>query len=255
MGETRDQILALLRQYRLPTETGLDPEILLRLALGDKKRRGSRLALVVPQSMGDCILHDIPLEELPRWIAAGYRRPAHGPDFYTPVPCRYCGSHPLKSWAHRLLLGAALSGEPTPAFLWPPLRDIQATMSCLSALGAELTYQSDTVLVHPGRLPGCCRLPCGESGSTLRLLLPVVAALGIHAGFFHGGAASFPPSGPPGPGAEAHGVRLSRPEPGLLQCRGKLEPGSFRLPGNVSSQFISGLLFALPLLDRKAPSQ
>lgn len=71
-GETRDQILALLRQYRLPTETGLDPEILLRLALGDKKRRGSRLTLVVPQSMGDCILHDIPLEELPRWIAAGY---------------------------------------------------------------------------------------------------------------------------------------------------------------------------------------
>ena len=54
-GETRDQILALLR-----------------LALGDKKRRGSRLTLVVPQSMGDCILHDIPLEELPRWIAAGY---------------------------------------------------------------------------------------------------------------------------------------------------------------------------------------
>ena len=71
-GETRDQILALLRQYRLPTETGLDPETLLRLALGDKKRRGSRLTLVVPQSMGDCILHDIPLEELPRWIAAGY---------------------------------------------------------------------------------------------------------------------------------------------------------------------------------------
>ena len=91
---------------------------------------------------------------------------------------------PSKSWAHRLLLGAALSGEPTLLSCGPLSRDIQATMSCLSALGAELTYQNDTVLVHPGRLPGCCRLPCGESGSTLRLLLPVVAALGIHASFF-----------------------------------------------------------------------
>ena len=91
---------------------------------------------------------------------------------------------PSKSWAHRLRLGAALSGEPTLLSCGPLSRDIQATMSCLSALGAELTYQNDTVLVHPGRLPGCCRLPCGESGSTLRLLLPVVAALGIHAGFF-----------------------------------------------------------------------
>ena len=159
---------------------------------------------------------------------------------------------PSKSWAHRLLLGAALSGEPTLLSCGPLSRDIQATMSCLSALGAELTYQNNTVLVHPGRLPGCCRLPCGESGSTLRLLLPVVAALGIHAGFFMEGRLPSRPLAPLGRELEAHGVRLSRPEPGLLQCRGKLEPGSFRLPGNVSSQFISGLLFALPLLDRES---
>ena len=125
-------------------------------------------------------------------------------------------------------------------------------MSCLSALGAELTYQNDTVLVHPGRLPGCCRLPCGESGSTLRLLLPVVAALGIHASFFMEGAASFPPSGPwagswrPTVCASPARSRVSS------SAGGKLEPGSFRLPGNVSSQFISGLLFALPLLDRES---
>ena len=159
---------------------------------------------------------------------------------------------PSKSWAHRLLLGAALSGEPTLLSCGPLSRDIQATMSCLSALGAELTYQNDTVLVHPGRLPGCCRLPCGESGSTLRLLLPVVAALGIHASFFMEGRLPSRPLAPLGRELEAHGVRLSRPEPGFLQCRGKLEPGSFRLPGNVSSQFISGLLFALPLLDRES---
>lgn len=71
-AETRDQILALLHQYQLPTETTLKPEALHRLALGDKKRRGGLLTLVVPRSMGDCVLHEIPVEELPRWISAGY---------------------------------------------------------------------------------------------------------------------------------------------------------------------------------------
>ena len=74
-----------------------------------------------------------------------------------------------------------------------------------STLGAELTYQNDTVLVHPGRLPGCCRLPCGESGSTLRLLLPVVAALGIHAGFFMEGRLPSRPLAPLGRELEAGG--------------------------------------------------
>ena len=71
-AKTRDEILALLCQYALPTETDLDPETLCRLTLGDKKRRGTHITLVVPRAMGDCILHKIPIEALPRWIAAGY---------------------------------------------------------------------------------------------------------------------------------------------------------------------------------------
>lgn len=159
---------------------------------------------------------------------------------------------PSKSWAHRLLLGAALSGEPTALSCGALSRDIQATMACLSALGADVTYKGKTLWVRPGPPPRCCRLPCGESGSTLRLLLPVVAALGIPAGFFMEGRLPSRPLAPLDRELEAHGLRLSRPEPGLLRCRGKLQPGSFILPGNVSSQFISGLLFALPLLDRES---
>ena len=71
-AETRDEILALLRQYQLPTETDLDPETLCRLTLGDKKRRGAHITLVIPRAIGDCILHEISIEALPRWIAAGY---------------------------------------------------------------------------------------------------------------------------------------------------------------------------------------
>lgn len=67
----RDEITALLRQYGLPTETDQDPEALYRTALGDKKRRGGRLTLVVPAEIGRCVLHPIPVEELPRWIEAG----------------------------------------------------------------------------------------------------------------------------------------------------------------------------------------
>lgn len=159
---------------------------------------------------------------------------------------------PSKSWAHRLLLGAALSGQPTALSCGALSRDIQATMACLSALGADVTYKGKTLWVRPGPPPRCCRLPCGESGSTLRLLLPVVAALGIPAGFFMEGRLPSRPLAPLDRELEAHGLRLSRPEPGLLRCRGKLQPGSFILPGNVSSQFISGLLFALPLLDRES---
>lgn len=73
--------------------------------------------------------------------------------------------------------------------------------------------------------------------------------MGISADFNLEGRLPLRPLAPLDRELEAHGIRLSRPEPGLLQCRGRLQPGAFTLPGNVSSQFISGLLFALPLLE------
>lgn len=156
---------------------------------------------------------------------------------------------PSKSWANRLLLGAALSGSPTVLPCDFLSGDVAATLACLSAMGVSVTYQDKTLQVQPGPRPGLCRLPCGQSGTTLRFLLPVVAALGISADFNLEGRLPLRPLAPLDRELEAHGIRLSRPEPGLLQCRGRLQPGAFTLPGNVSSQFISGLLFALPLLE------
>ena len=69
--ETRDELIALLTRYGLPTETDQSPESILRTALGDKKRQGGSITPVVPAEIGRCVLHKIPVEELPQWIEAG----------------------------------------------------------------------------------------------------------------------------------------------------------------------------------------
>ncbi len=70
-AETRDEILALLEQYGLPTDTHQDSASVYETALGDKKRQSDSLTLIVPRQIGRCDLHKIPVEELPRWIEAG----------------------------------------------------------------------------------------------------------------------------------------------------------------------------------------
>ena len=139
---------------------------------------------------------------------------------------------PSKSAAHRLYICAALAEAPTEVSCQGTSRDIEATKACLAAI-----QNGDSLL------------PCGESGSTLRFLLPVVAALGLEVGFLMEGRLPDRPLAPLDAQLEAHGVKLSRPRHELLHVSGKLEPGAFVLPGNVSSQYISGLLFALPLLE------
>lgn len=156
---------------------------------------------------------------------------------------------PSKSWAHRLLLCAALSREPTVLVCPGSSRDIRATVRCLTAMGAQIKTGSGRLSILPGPWKPGRRLPCGESGSTLRFLLPVAAALGLEVELELAGRLPVRPLEPLIRELEAHGAALSRPSPQLLRCRGRLRPGDYRLPGNVSSQFISGLLFALPLLD------
>ena len=139
---------------------------------------------------------------------------------------------PSKSAAHRLFICAALAEEPTEVSCQGTSRDIEATKACLAAIreGKNL-------------------LPCGESGSTLRFLLPVAAALGLEADFQMEGRLPDRPLAPLDQQLAAHGVTLSRPvRHDLLHVSGQLQPGDYVLPGNVSSQYISGLLFALPLL-------
>lgn len=155
-----------------------------------------------------------------------------------------------KSQAHRLLICAALSDRPTEILCKDISADMEATAGCLQALGAGITYAHGAFSVTPIKKPmENPLLDCGESGSTLRFLLPVAGALGVNATFrLHGRLASRPLS-PLWEEMEAHGCSLSRPTPDTLRCQGKMTGGEFQMAGNVSSQFLSGLFFALPLLE------
>lgn len=156
---------------------------------------------------------------------------------------------PSKSISHRVLIGAALSGGGMINNL-AENKDTEATIACLKMLGASLVQEGDIVSFTGGlTLPkNGIRLDCGESGSTLRFLIPIVAALGIPTQFTGQGRLMERPLGPYETSLSEHGVTMQRMDDALY-VRGKMEPGVFEIPGDVSSQFITGLLFALPLLD------
>lgn len=160
---------------------------------------------------------------------------------------------PSKSQAHRLLICAAFSDAPTTIYCPESNQDIQATIHCLNAIGAQITETDNGFHVNPVKqIPTHAQLPCCESGSTLRFLLPVVGALGICADFILEGRLPERPLSPLQEEMERMGCQISRPQKNVLRCTGALRAGAYTLTGSVSSQFISGLLFALPLISPKS---
>lgn len=153
-----------------------------------------------------------------------------------------------KSEAHRLLILAALCGGPTEMELPQSSGDIESTLACLRAMGAVIERSGALLVVAPpSRFNPAPEFDCGESGSTLRFLLPVAAAF-CGGGSFRGGGRL--PERPLGGLAEAmkkRGVSFSRDKLPFT-ISGTLEAGEYELPGNVSSQYITGLLLALPAL-------
>lgn len=156
---------------------------------------------------------------------------------------------PSKSQAHRLLICAAFADAPTVLICPQTNADIEATVGCLNALGASIERTEEEYHVTPiSNLPIKAELPCGESGSTLRFLLPIVGALGIDGVFHMEGRLPQRPLSPLWEEMERMGCNLSRPTTKTLQCTGQLRNGRFSISGSVSSQYISGLLFAASLL-------
>lgn len=155
-----------------------------------------------------------------------------------------------KSDAHRILIAAALSDVPTEIFCNVLSADIRATADCMEKLGAKIEYGAGKITVQPimrtANEP--VTLNCGESGSTLRFLLPVVSALGCSGVFTGGGRLSKRPVTDLRQAMEAHGVQFSPQGAFPIHTSGVLTAGKFTLKGNVSSQYVTGLLFALPLL-------
>ena len=165
---------------------------------------------------------------------------------------------PSKSMAHRLIITAALGSGVSTVRNVSFSQDIEATLRCMEALGAVWEQEGEDVLhirgignapiTAGGDLP---HFDCGESGSTLRFLIPVALAVAGGGVFTGRGRLMERPQKPYFDLFAEKGIFCQQTD-GVLTVRGALTPGEYRLPGNVSSQFFTGLLLALSLLD--APS-
>lgn len=163
---------------------------------------------------------------------------------------------PSKSQAHRLLICAAFADKQTHIICTQTNLDIEATANCLNALGAQILRTADGYLVDPiGKYPKRADLYCRESGSTLRFLLPIVGAMGVDAVFHLEGRLPQRPLSPLWEEMERMGCVLTRPTQNTVRCTGKLHSGCYSIAGNVSSQYITGLLMALPLISGRSAIQ
>ena len=158
---------------------------------------------------------------------------------------------PSKSQAHRLLICAAFADNSTELVCPEISRDIEATADCLNQMCGNITRTEYGFHISPyvsirNQTP---YLNCGESGSTLRFLLPISGALGLHATFHAEGRLPNRPLSPLWEEMERMGCNLSWVSENELQVQGKLRSGDYHIDGGVSSQFITGLLFAASLMD------
>ena len=160
-----------------------------------------------------------------------------------------------KSEAHRRMVCAGLSDSEVRLTGYMESADMAATQRCLQALGAEAQVSGDVLTIHgkaakPGFMPV---LDCGESGSTLRFFVPLAMTVAGGGTFRMHGRLGSRPMDVYRDLFVPHGVdwRMGAGADGTaeLTIYGGLAPGHYELPGNVSSQFVSGLLFALPLLE------
>ena len=165
-----------------------------------------------------------------------------------------------KSELHRMLICAAFADGMTeirvPGTAYdgshPLPNDIQATMSCLKALGTSIELSSGTILVMPaGKSVVGPLLDCGESGSTLRFMLPVAAAAADHPSFTGSGRLPDRPIEGLADALKKHGISMSADRlPFTLS--GSLNGGLYEISGDISSQYLTGLLLTLPLLREEA---
>lgn len=145
-----------------------------------------------------------------------------------------------KSMAHRLIIAGALSKEENRILINSSSEDIEATKECMQKI--QKAYVSSFPV----------SLNVRESGSTLRFLVPVAAALGLKAEFVMEGRLPERPMGQLLEQLRQHGVEWSQTDRNVLQIKGQLQGGIFELPGNQSSQFVTGLLMALPLIGQNS---
>ena len=169
-------------------------------------------------------------------------------------PCTLRGvieAPPSKSMAHRFLIGAALSGQKCKLTGVDFCEDVLASIDCLRALGADILIDGDTVSVDPKGFMKAedAVLNCRESGSTLRFLIPLALCLGKKVTLCGSERLMERPLDLYEQLCRDKGFDLQKSKNSVTLC-GRLESGSYRLRGDISSQFVTGLLFALVYLGQ-----
>lgn len=163
-----------------------------------------------------------------------------------------------KSYMHRLIIAAALSDEETIIKNATDSDDISATLKSIKMLGGDFSFNDSQLTIFPIKKNKvkAAEINCFESGSTLRFMLPISTALGKTVTFDGKGKLPQRPIFPLDRELSKNGVTFKMPEKQgdimPFQVTGSLKSGEFILSGDVSSQFVSGLLFALPLLFEKS---
>lgn len=159
-----------------------------------------------------------------------------------------------KSLAHRLIIAATLAAGTSKIRNVSLSQDIEATLRCMENFRCKWKWTGENALEITGCINQECdrsglpQFDCGESGSTLRFLIPLALALGGGGEFRGHGRLMERPQEPYFQIFDKQGI-FHEQKDGILTVQGDLRPGEYRLPGNVSSQFFTGLLMALPLLD------
>ena len=157
---------------------------------------------------------------------------------------------PSKSVAHRLIIAAALAKGRSVISSVYYSKDIIATIEAMRALGASIECDGSTVTIDGiTEPPAKAEIDCNESGSTLRFLIPVACALGVETTFIGRGRLPERPITPYLEELPKHGIEFDYSGTMPFTVRGKLTGGEFKIAGDISSQFITGLLLALPLIE------
>lgn len=164
---------------------------------------------------------------------------------------------PSKSVAHRAIISAFLSKEACVIENIELSEDIKATLNCIRELGAKYTYSATKKILKIDKKTSNRAsnkplvLDCGESGSTLRFFIPIALLTGREVKFTGRGKLMQRPQTPYFDMFDKKGIKYSCDE-NSITINGKLTAGEFTVPGNISSQFITGLLFALPTLEKNS---
>lgn len=157
---------------------------------------------------------------------------------------------PSKSDAHRAIICAALSKGKSTISPFSVSEDMKATIGAVKALGTDVLLEENCLIIDGTNTFSDIKseINCLESGSTLRFLIPVAALSGKEITFTGKGRLPERPIGPYLDCLPKAGVSCETKGGLPLKIKGRVKPGTFTLPGNISSQFITGLLLALPLL-------